>query len=429
MELSVMDGSITPEADKLITNLLGRIQQPWSSDKNEGGIEGHLYKRQRKAPHTWKVYKFVLSGNNLYYYTNDKAKKPRGIIPVSFISPKIATTENQLLELKNPEISTHHFQVFSPNRLDTICGLSNEDVDKWHSALDKIIKEHLSPEDIESRNKALQEVTPLLGQKSAQDMERILIMLAELENTGFAGARVKKEKTGNLDMLVEDSEVLNIWVKYYFILQNQCLYYYKTSKAPPKGIITLKFTQIMTESLPELQYCFRLTTPLSTFVLRAKHQVALEEWVLALENSKAGKKPQSQKPESEKSGLLEDHEFTDLRGMNELNINDTENHGYHKKVLPQLVFVSKDGKSKVHKLALGSNVVGRSDSSAVKVDDKKVSRSHCKIEITESTAYVLDLGSGHGTKVNRVKIDKQVLKPGDVIKVGKTKLKFEVVKK
>ncbi len=53
-------------------------------------------------------------------------------------------------------------------------------------------------------------------------------MIAELEHSGFAKGKVKKDRTGNLDMWLEED---NDWAKYYFILQNQCLYYYKTSKA------------------------------------------------------------------------------------------------------------------------------------------------------------------------------------------------------
>jgi len=416
--------------DKLITGLISRLQVPWHSDKNDDGtVEGFLYKRQRKMPHAWKLYKFVLAGNNLYYYTNEKAKKPRGIISVSYISSKVPTSEEQLLEIKQSEVSSHHVRVFSPNRLDTLCAMTNAEMDKWHAALDRVIKENLPQDEIEKREKALQEVSPLLAQKSSQDIERIMVMLTELEHNGFGAGKMKKEKTGNLDMLIEDENGGNEWVRYYFVLQNQCLYYYKTSKAPPKGIITLKFSQITTESAPEFQNCFKLVTPLSTFVLRAKHAVALEEWVSGLLNSKAGKKPAAKETGGEKSGLLKDDEFTDLGRISELEIQDGVNYGYHKKVIPQVLFVGIDGKPKVCKLALGSNVIGRSDSSAIKVEDKKVSRSHCKIEVTESTAVLLDLGSGHGTKVNRAKVDKQVIKPGDVIKVGKTKLKFDVVKK
>jgi hypothetical protein len=419
-----------PEAtqlDKQITGLLGRLQEPWHCNKADGGVEGYLYKRQRKAPHRWRLYKFVLSGNNLYYYTNDKSKKPRGIISVSYITPKLPTTEEQLLEIKNAEVSTTHIKVFSPNRLDLLCAMTNAEMDKWHAALDSVVKDNLRPDEIASRDKTLQELMPLLAQKTSHDIERILAMISELEQSGFASVRAKKEKTGNLDMLTEDAEGNNTWTKYYFVLQNQCLYYYKTSKAPPKGIITLKFTQIATETAPDMQNCFRLTTPLSQFVLRAKHAVAMEEWVTALANSKAGKKP-VKSGEGERANLLGDDEFSDLSTMQELSIQDGS-YGYHKKLIPQVVFIGLDGKPKVFKLQLGSNVIGRSDSSQVKVDDKKVSRSHCKIEVTENAAVLLDLGSGHGTKVNRARVDKQVIKPGDVIKVGKTKLKFDVVKK
>jgi hypothetical protein len=416
------------QLDKQITGLLNKLQAPWLCDKSDGGIEGFLYKRQRKAPHNWKLYKFVLSGNNLYYYKNEKTKKPRGIISVSFISSKLKTSESQLLEIKNPEVSHQHFMVFSPNRLDMLCAQNDQDLEQWHTALDKVVRDHLTPEEVATREKYIQELLPLMAQKTSHDMERILIMIAELESSGFTPSRSRKEKTGNLFMMEEDDANNVSWIKYYFVLQDQCLYYYKTSKAPPKGIITLKFTQIQPETSPELQYCFRLTTPLSQFVLKAKHQVAMEDWVKALEDSKAGKK-KDHKGEGEKDSLIAGDEFTDLNRMVELEITDGVSYGYTKKVQPQLTFTTPEGKTKTIKLNLGRTTIGRSDSCSIKVDDKKVSRSHAKIEINEHAAFVLDLGSGHGTKVNHHRIDKQLIKPGDTIKVGKTRLKFEAPKK
>jgi len=72
-----LDKLMPDKLDKQITGLLGKLQEPWLCDKSEGTVEGYLYKRQRKLPHKWILYKFVLIGNNLYYYTNDKVHTRR----------------------------------------------------------------------------------------------------------------------------------------------------------------------------------------------------------------------------------------------------------------------------------------------------------------------------------------------------------------
>jgi len=422
-----LNTAIPNQLDKQITTLLGRLQSPWVCDRTDNRITGYMYKRQRKAPHKWVLFRVVLTGNNLYYFADATSKRPRGIISVTFVSPKIPITEAQFLEIKNPDVSKHHFMVFSHNRLDLFAAPSNEELDQWHSGIVKIINESLPKQEVNFRENVLQELLPLLSQKSSQDVEKIMIMIAELEHSGFAKGKVKKERTGNLDMWSEDEDE---WSKFYFVLQNRCLYYYKTSKAPPKGIITLQFTTIEPDldAADKQEYCFRLRTPLSTFVLRAKHQVAMEEWIAALEAAKAGtKKKESGKEEM--SSLLGGGEFVELNKLSDLAL-DEPSAGYHKKVVPQMTFRLEGGKKKTAKLPLGITTIGRSDSCGITLEDKQVSRSHAKVEVTEATAILSDLGSGHGTRVNHQQLTGRiVLKNGDSISMGKTKLKFLVSKK
>lgn len=392
-------------------------------------MTGYMYKRQRKSPHRWVLFRVVLTGNNLYYFADATSKRPRGIISVSFVSQKLPTTEAHLLEIKNPEVSKNYVMIFSPNRLDLFAAPSNEELDQWYNCLVKIINESLTKQEVNFRENVLQELLPLLSQKSSQDVEKIMLMISELEHSGFAKGKVKKDRTGNLDMWLEDEEV---WAKYYFVLQNRCLYYYKTSKAPPKGIITLQFTTIEAaeeDSPGKEPFCFRLRTPLSTFVLKAKHQVAMEEWIAALELSKAGKKKEEKHRGEEEKGLLGGGEFVELNKMSDIAL-DEPSAGYHKKSVPQITYRTEDGKKKIVKLPLGITTIGRSDSCSITLEDKQVSRSHAKVEVSEAAAVISDLGSGHGTRVNHQPLSgRLLLKNGDSISVGKTKLKFLVTKK
>jgi pSer/pThr/pTyr-binding forkhead associated (FHA) protein len=77
-------------------------------------------------------------------------------------------------------------------------------------------------------------------------------------------------------------------------------------------------------------------------------------------------------------------------------------------------------------------VLGRKPSNDIQLDDQAISGRHCRF-VRESSEYledhfdyyVEDLGSTNGTKVNDVKIDRQLLKQGDVIKVGKHSFTYD----
>ena len=67
--------------------------------------------------------------------------------------------------------------------------------------------------------------------------------------------------------------------------------------------------------------------------------------------------------------------------------------------------------------------IGRGAGADAQLTDPYVSRSHCQIEIKGGRMTLTDLGSSRGTVVNGLKIEGQhVVKPGDVITIGATKL-------
>ena len=64
--------------------------------------------------------------------------------------------------------------------------------------------------------------------------------------------------------------------------------------------------------------------------------------------------------------------------------------------------------------------IGRSTESSIFLDDVTVSRSHAQIKREDSGAFVLvDNGSLNGTYLNNVSVEKNVLKNGDEIQIGK----------
>jgi pSer/pThr/pTyr-binding forkhead associated (FHA) protein len=93
----------------------------------------------------------------------------------------------------------------------------------------------------------------------------------------------------------------------------------------------------------------------------------------------------------------------------------------------KLVLPIADGQ--VQEFVLGKTVatVGRASTNDIVVSDPKVSRSHARIECTAAGYTIEDLHTANGTCVNGEAVSHAVLRPGDVITLGSTTLKFESI--
>jgi len=68
--------------------------------------------------------------------------------------------------------------------------------------------------------------------------------------------------------------------------------------------------------------------------------------------------------------------------------------------------------------------IGRHPDSNLVITDERSSREHCVIEPVPEGFRVRDLGSRNGTRLNEKKIDVEILDHNDVIRIGKTILRF-----
>jgi len=66
----------------------------------------------------------------------------------------------------------------------------------------------------------------------------------------------------------------------------------------------------------------------------------------------------------------------------------------------------------------GEHCIGRSVANSVSVDEKGVSRRHCKVNVMNGVVEIEDLGSRFGTFVNGSLIRKDQLNVGDKIRLG-----------
>ena len=72
----------------------------------------------------------------------------------------------------------------------------------------------------------------------------------------------------------------------------------------------------------------------------------------------------------------------------------------------------------------GSNVVGRGTDADLQLLDQGISRRHLDIQFDGNFATAYDLGSTNGTAVNGHEVGSQVLRHGDVIRIGHTRLVY-----
>lgn len=84
------------------------------------------------------------------------------------------------------------------------------------------------------------------------------------------------------------------------------------------------------------------------------------------------------------------------------------------------------GQSIGHKYTLkpGEVVIGRSSQAQIQIDHESVSRRHARISLSEQGVVCADLGSTNGTYVNDEPITELSLQNGDLLKVGRTILKY-----
>lgn len=70
--------------------------------------------------------------------------------------------------------------------------------------------------------------------------------------------------------------------------------------------------------------------------------------------------------------------------------------------------------------------IGRASDNDVIVDDAMVSRHHCQLKLQHGAYSLADLGSRNGSFVNGQAVSEIALGPGDQIRIGETRLEFQV---
>jgi transcriptional regulator with GAF, ATPase, and Fis domain len=90
----------------------------------------------------------------------------------------------------------------------------------------------------------------------------------------------------------------------------------------------------------------------------------------------------------------------------------------------QLVPLEGPDKGKKFDLSKSSLKVGKKDNCDIILTDKTVSRNHFEIIRHQDNFLLRDLESTNGTFINDIRVREAFLTPGDVIKIGKSRLEF-----
>ena len=101
--------------------------------------------------------------------------------------------------------------------------------------------------------------------------------------------------------------------------------------------------------------------------------------------------------------------------------------GASRKLVGWLVTFSWSDKGEDYRLYEGRNLLGGDKSSDIVLSDPAVSSSHCIILFRGDKAKIKDELSSNGTYVNGHEVEESELNDGDMIRVGKTELKFRSI--
>lgn len=223
--------------------------------------------------------------------------------------------------------ATFSFKLFSTARIE-IFRADNEDV--CRSFVDTIqadLKETMDDELWANKMEALQEMSPLLREQMMLQLNRYNTLVTSLAKSGFMEEELpitstRKEKCGVLKMEVFNEELEQMmWKDFYFVLFEGALFYYKDSKSTtPTGFITLRFASVELDkeqlTKEDKGFIFHVKTPLRTVVCRAKHPVALSEWIASLQNALNQYKMDMKTPKNKKIRRKDSMEV--LRDINQV---------------------------------------------------------------------------------------------------------------
>lgn len=91
----------------------------------------------------------------------------------------------------------------------------------------------------------------------------------------------------------------------------------------------------------------------------------------------------------------------------------------------RIIVTAPTGEERSYTLSGDRVAIGRDAGNDIVVQEARVSRHHATLTWDASAWALADLGSANGTLVNGSRVERAVLKPGDLVRVGDTVLRYE----
>jgi pSer/pThr/pTyr-binding forkhead associated (FHA) protein len=89
---------------------------------------------------------------------------------------------------------------------------------------------------------------------------------------------------------------------------------------------------------------------------------------------------------------------------------------------PSLHWLSGIGEEQIYPITAKETLIGRKGDTDIVLNNPNISRHHAKVILSEQGISVVDLESTHGTYINGIKIERQLLNDGDRIELGKDRV-------
>jgi hypothetical protein len=94
-------------------------------------------------------------------------------------------------------------------------------------------------------------------------------------------------------------------------------------------------------------------------------------------------------------------------------------------LIVKLVVLSAGMTGRVFELKADKATIGRSDDNSFQLADPSVSSHHCEVLVQGSEVSVRDLNSTNGSYINGAEIKENVLKPGQILRLGQIEMRLE----
>jgi len=93
--------------------------------------------------------------------------------------------------------------------------------------------------------------------------------------------------------------------------------------------------------------------------------------------------------------------------------------------MAKLVVLTEGLTGRSHELSADRTTIGRAEDNTFQVPDPSVSSHHCEVLFSGGELRVKDLNSTNGTYINDEQLTEAVLKPGQVLRLGRVEIRLE----